>query len=348
VGIDQVACAPVKSRRWANALVLTCALLTFLPDRLASATEPEVSEVCRFTDERLTEISGLARSLRHPGTLWAVNDSSGGPYVYAIDERTCAVQARIELRGAAARDPEAIATGVDERGRPTIWVGDIGDNRDSWPTITLLALREPKRLADRAVAVRSWAFTYPDRPHDAETLLADPASARLWIATKQLASGALVALDSVIAGGDRALEVDRVGGLVTDGAVAPDGSRYVIRDYFDARIFEGLPPGREVMRIPLPAQPQGEAITWTADGEALLIASEGDDRLLRVQLPIAQQAAGSQESATALPTPPTGSATEAAGSMPLPTPLVIGAGVAVISLLLLLAEWARRRGGSAE
>jgi hypothetical protein len=37
--------------------------------------------------------------------------------------------------------------------------------------------------------------------------------------------------------------------------------------------------------IDLPVQPQGEAITWTSDGRALLIASERDDRLIRVEVP---------------------------------------------------------------
>jgi hypothetical protein len=34
--------------------------------------------------------------------------------------------------------------------------------------------------------------------------------------------------------------------------------------------------------MPLPEQVQGEAMTWTPDGTALIIASEGDDRMLQV------------------------------------------------------------------
>ena len=73
---------------------------------------------------------------------------------------------------------------------------------------------------------------------------------------------------------------------MTDGAISPDGSGYVLRDYGDAVLYAGLPPGREVARIPLPYQFQGEAITWAADGLSLLIAGERDDRLLRVALPV--------------------------------------------------------------
>jgi len=59
----------------------------------------------------------------------------------------------------------------------------------------------------------------------------------------------------------------------------------VLRDYLDVAVFEGLPPGTRSSTFALPFQPQGEAITWTPDGRSLLVASERDDRLLRVALP---------------------------------------------------------------
>jgi hypothetical protein len=72
--------------------------------------------------------------------------------------------------------------------------------------------------------------------------------------------------------------------MITDGAVSPDGSRFVLRDYVDAYVYSGLPPGRDPRTVYLPFQPQGEAITWTSDGSALLVASERDNRLLRVPI----------------------------------------------------------------
>lgn len=48
---------------------------------------------------------------------------------------------------------------------------------------------------------------------------------------------------------------------------------------------DGTPPGGSPAVIALPAQPQGEAVTWTPDGDALLVASERDDRLMRVPVP---------------------------------------------------------------
>ena len=343
-------------RCWISSGLLVALLLVLtLPSAVRAQAQTEYTEVCRFADTRLAEISGLTRSVRHPNVLWALNDSSGGPFLYAVDERSCEILARLRLAGAQARDFEAIAAGRDARGRPTIWVGDIGDNRDSWPSVQVLAVREPKRLSDRTVPIRPWSFTYADRPHDAETLLADPASPRLWVVTKQLASGALVSLAPVLDGGTSTREVSRVGGLVTDGAISPDGSRYVLRDYVDARIFSGPPPGRELQRIALPAQPQGEAITWSAAGDALLIASEGDDRLLRIPVPVESRptAEPTSEPTSGPTTKPTSGPTAestlpSTGPPPAVTIVLVLLAVVALSVLMLIAERARRRDGTAE
>ena len=244
--------------------------------------------VCRFTDTRFTEISGLATSVSHPGVLYLHNDSGDGPFIYAVDSSSCATLATLTVRGMDPRDAEAIATGRDAKGRAVIWFADIGDNRDSWPYVTIYQMREPRTLADKTLKATAFRVTYDDIPHNAEALLANPMKPQLWIVTKQLAHGSLYSLPVPLREGvvNRAQKIRREGGLVTDGSVSPDGQRYVLRDYDDAYVYAGLPPGRLVATVPLPFQVQGEAITWAPDGRSLLIASERDKRLLRVTLPM--------------------------------------------------------------
>jgi hypothetical protein len=243
--------------------------------------------VCSFKDPRFTEISGIATSTQHPHTIWLHNDSSGGPFIYAVDSRTCATRATIKITGAKARDFESIAVGSDKRGRPVIWLGDIGDNRDNWPNVEVLRILEPANLNSQSVSAKTFRFTYRDRSHNAETLLADPFKPLLWVVTKQLAHGSLYALPDPLRPNvvNIASKLRAEGGLITDGAISPDGTKYVLRDYVDAVVYSGLPPGREIARIALPYQFQGEAITWSADSRSLLIASERDDRLLKVNIP---------------------------------------------------------------
>ncbi|MDP2287054.1 MAG: hypothetical protein Q8M73_00600 [Actinomycetota bacterium] len=227
----------------------------------------------------------MTRSQSFPGVLYVHNDSSGGPYIYAVDERTCKTLATLKIAGSRARDYEAIATGTDAKGRAVIWLGDLGDNLDSWPYVELLRIPEPRALKSQTLNSRTVRVTYPDRPHNAEALLADPKSLQVWIVTKQLAHGSLYSLPNPPGKLSKATAVSVEDGLITDGAVSPQGDRYVLRTYFDATVYAGLPPGRKPVTFDLPGQFQGEAITWTADGKALLIASERDARLLRVEIP---------------------------------------------------------------
>ena len=245
-----------------------------------------VAVQCRFSDSRFTEISGMTYSQRHADVLYLHNDSSGGPLVFAVDARTCRTRATLTISGIEARDLEAIGSGRDARGRPVLWVADIGDNRDSWPEVRLHRVREPRRLVDQTLRATTYRFTYPDRPHNAEAIMTDPASERVWVVTKQSARGRLYELpalrrDRVVV----ARPVEDAGAFVTDASISPDGSRFVIRDYVDAEVRTGLPPGSDPRTVYLPIQLQGEAVTWTPDGAALLVASERDARLLRVEVP---------------------------------------------------------------
>jgi len=253
---------------------------------VAHASDTNV--VCKFSDKRFTEISGLAASIRHPGVLYLHNDSGDGPFIYAVDSSTCRTLATFTVSGMNPRDAEAIATGRDSAGRPVIWFADIGDNLDSWPFVTIYEIREPKNLSDKKVDAASYSYTYGDIPHNAEALLANPTKPQLWVVTKQLAHGSLYQLPFPLStvGVNIARKIRREGGLVTDGSVSADGLRYVLRDYDDAYVYAGLPPGRLIATVPLPFQLQGEAITWAPDGRSLLIASERDRRLLRVTLPM--------------------------------------------------------------
>ena len=328
----------MRTWRWLVAMAAAVAITTPLPAVAADG----VTTVCRFDDARFAEISGMTYSQLHPGVLYLHNDSSGGPRIYAVDGRTCRTLATLTIEGIDARDIEAIGSGRDKSGRPVLWVADVGDNLDSWSEVRLHRVREPKKLRDRTLSSKTYRFTYSDRSHNAETILSDPNSLRVWVVTKQSARGRLYALPDPLSA-DRvniARPVRREGAFVTDGSVSPDGTRYVLRDYVDALTFVGLPPGSDPQTVYLPLQLQGEAITWTPDGTALLVAGERDDRLLRVELPVELPVAA------VMPSPsPTPAVESAPAQDPSPLPVLAGAVGLVLAagIVIATAEWRRRR-----
>ena len=246
----------------------------------ATAARAEVTELCRFDGTRLAEISGLAYSTLHEGIVWAHNDSGGGARLYALDIESCEIRAVLRVRGIEARDPEALAAGTSATGAPALWWGDIGDNTSSRGYVEVNEIPEPADLRNARVSATSYRVRLQDR-QDSEALLAD--GDRLWLIGKGLIQGNVWALPYPLRA-DRQVRARIVGteeGLVTDAAMRPGGG-YAVRDYSEVRIYSGNPPGTLEERMPLPEQVQGEAMTWTPDGTALIVASEGDDRLLRV------------------------------------------------------------------
>ena len=312
----------------------------------SAATAPKV--LCTFDSTVLPELSGMAPSIRHRGVFWVHNDSSGGPVIYAISGISCAIVATVTLASVPGRDIEAIASGRNSDGVPVLWVGDIGDNKDSWEYVRLYELPEPTYLVDQTLDVRTWRFTYPDGPHNAEALLADPRRPRLWVVTKGLAAGVMYELPALppINLGDvwrEPLVLKPVGdadGLISDGAVSSDGSRFVLRDYLNATIYSGFPPGTKVSTVELPVEPQGEAITWTKGGRSLLTAGEKEGALWSVPLPREAWTRVAQKASD--PDPNGAGASEGSGlSKTTLLALLVLAGLVVV--LVLRVRAARRR-----
>jgi hypothetical protein len=273
----------MRSRQLAAVLAAVVLLGLAMP---AAGREVEGAGVAvRLEDPRILESSGLALSRRHRGVLWTHNDSGDGPELYAVgsDGRTLAT---LTLAGVEARDWEAMAAGRDERGRPALFVGDIGDNQDLWPEVAVYRVAEPARLRDAAVPAVRYRLRYADGPRDAEALLVDPRSDRLYVATKEAGGGGLYRAPARLRSDQVNLlrRVARVPPVVTDGAFLPDGRGFVLRDYQGAYVYTA--PGRRVGELPLPLQYQGESLTVSADGRSLLVGSEGPaSEVWRVPLP---------------------------------------------------------------
>jgi Tol biopolymer transport system component len=314
----------------AAALAALCWLAVAAP-----AQEVEGAEVVvRLEDPRIYESSGLALSRRHQAVLWTHNDSGGAPELYAVGADGEKL-ATLTLAGAQARDWEAIAAGRDDRGRPALFVGDIGDNNGVWPEVAVYRVAEPAELRDATVPAVRFRLRYADGPRDAEALLVDPRGNRLYVATKDAAGGSLYRAPARLRTGQVNVlrRVTRVPPLITDGAFAPDGRGFVLRDYQGAFVYAA--PGRRVGDFALPLQFQGESITVSADGRSVLAGSEGpSSEVWRVPLPA---------SALARVTPTTRAAS-AGATAPAGRPAGPGGGrwgraalVAVAAALALLA-----------
>lgn len=290
---------PPRRRRFVRAAaalaVAGCGVLAPAPAHAARGGEIAF----RMGDSRITESSGLAVSVRHPGITYTHNDSGGVAQLFAVDGqgRTRAV---LTLAGAGARDWEAMALGKDERGRPAIYVADIGDNLGgAWPYVTVYRIPEPAALENRTVRATAFRLRYADGPRNAETMMINPRTNRLYVASKLFGGAVYEAPATLRAGSANTLrKVGDAPAMATDGAFSPDGRTCVIRTYFNATLYSvdgNGRPGKALETLDLPMQKQGESIAYAADGRSLLVGSEGSNQPV-YEVPLPQEARPSPSS----------------------------------------------------
>jgi hypothetical protein len=318
------------------AAILVCLALP-APARAQEGGEATVT--LRLQDPRIYESSGLALSRRHQAVLWTHNDSGDDPRLYAVGAEGRTV-ATLTLAGVDARDWEALAAGRDDRGQPALFVGDIGDNQGLWPDVSVYRVPEPARLGDTTVPAVRYRLRYPDGAHNAEALLVNPRSNRLYVATKDVAGGGLYRAPARLRPGqvNTLRRVASVPPVVTDGAFTPDGRGFVLRDYQAAHLYRT--GGRRAGSFELPLQFQGESITVAADGRSVLAGSEGpESEVWRVPIPTSALA---RVTPTTRPPPaasaPPGSTGRGGGATP-----ILAAGAAALVLVAGLAVVALRR-----
>jgi hypothetical protein len=295
---------------------------------------PEGHRVLSFDDPAIVEASAL---VVQDGLFLTTNDSGDTGRVFAVvrSGRTVGVT----HWSADPTDTEALAPG----GHGFVWVGDIGDNDARRSSVDIA--RIPVGRGDRTVPATTYHLTYPDGATDAETLMRDPTTGHLYIASKNVFGGLLYAVPEHLdpTGDNRLKVVGRVLPVATDGSFFPDGRHLVVRNYSTAVVY-AWPSLQPVGSFPLPAQQQGEGIAVADDGK-VYVSSEGlRSPVLQVTLPpkIAAAVAPAVSASPGTPSPGgTSSSTPADPSETEPAsrdawPWVAGGLLALVALVVLL------------
>lgn len=321
----------------------------------AAAQSAQPVTQCAIADKRLAELSGLVADSDH---WYAVNDSLSRATVVVLG-KDCTVK-RLITGPTDPYDVEDLARAPDG----TFWLSDTGDNNKKRATVALIALTAQGRST-------LYRLTYPDGPHDTEALLLDQhgvphlitknplGTAGIYRPVGALASPGPTALEQV--GSIRLTATTTPGGplpgvvgsvVITGAAATLDGSIVAVRTYTDAYLF-AVTDGdlvaalsRPPVRVPLPNEPQGEAIAFEPDG-ALVSASEGVGQPVRVVSGAADLVAPRSVPASSKPDAGTDTAADQPGGKDgLPAiPALAFTGVLIGGVMMLMSRRRRRRGG---
>ncbi|OJW13887.1 hypothetical protein [Mucilaginibacter sp. 44-25] len=249
----------------------------------ASTTNDLVNQTYR-------ELSGLAAGRTNAGLLYTHEDSGNGPEVYITDAKGRDL-GRIILDGVNNRDWEDIVCGPGpDATKNYIYVAEIGDNDVAYRSVSIYRFVEPDLTGANAQTVKHVTpeiipCVYPGGALNAETLMIDPLTKDLYIATKQVSKSTLyVARYPQSTNSTTTLTplANFPFDLLTAGDISADGSEIVIRNtgqiwYWKRQANESVV--NAMLRQPQDApygrdEPQGESICFSAIGDGYFTISE--------------------------------------------------------------------------
>jgi hypothetical protein len=239
----------------------------------------------------LLEISGVAASRVNPGMLYIHNDSGNPNQVYLTDANGDN-KGTLTLTQYANRDWEDIAVGPGPvSGVNYVYVADIGDNYSQYSSVYIYRFREPV-LTGKTIPYIANIDTadkielkYPDGPRNAETLMVDPATRDIYIASKEN-SFSQVYVAKYPQSTTSATTMTPVAKLyfnkATGGDISPDGTEMLLRSnqliwYWKFPAGTGIAAGWLMKPQIAPYannEPQGEGIGFAADGSGYYTDTE--------------------------------------------------------------------------
>ena len=255
--------------------------------------------VGRIQSNEINESSGLASSLCQPGVMWTHNDSGDDAFIFAINAKGAHL-GTWRVKSARNDDWEDIASYKDGTGVCYLYIGDIGNNKKDVAHQTIYRVKEPQVSPDAVSSSKKSPietepaaqalFNYPEAVHDAETLMVLQATGDVYVLTKRVDGPSIVFKMQPQFGSATPTVAQRVGevslpavpnGLLTGGAIAPDGKRAILCDYSSAyelqlgssTNFDDIWKQKPVP-VNLGERKQGEAVTFSADGGSIYATSE--------------------------------------------------------------------------
>jgi hypothetical protein len=259
-----------------------------------------VNPAYQIESDEISESSGLAASQCQPNVFWTHNDSGDGPYIYAINSKGENL-GTWQVKNAENKDWEDMASFKNGGGQCFLYIGEIGNTdklersqhvvyRVPEPVISAGDADSKKGNARNTEPAEAMNFKYSDKKNDAEALMVHPNTGEIYILTKQRSNpsgvyklgnafGSAVTVAQKIAD----LSVPAVpNGLLTGGAISPDGKRVTVCDY-SAAYELALPDGainfdeiwqRKPAAIDLGIRKQGETVTYSSNGTSIFATSE--------------------------------------------------------------------------
>ncbi|MBV4357584.1 hypothetical protein [Pinibacter aurantiacus] len=265
--------------------------ITQLEYCLSFATIPVVDTMQR---QEYNELSGIASSVMNPGVLYVHEDNAGTNTIPLTNAHGDDL-GKLVLDNISTRNIEDIRVAPGpEAGKSYIYLADIGDNNASRKTITVYRFVEPvlKDLSGSSAvhiqAIDKIELAYPKNAVNAETLLVDPVTKDIFVASKETSRSTIYTAtypqslsNTTVLKAVVKTDLD----LLTSGDISPDGSEILLRNKGQIWYWKrtaGQSVAQAILMAPQTApyagnEHQGEGICFMYDGGGYVTDTEIKD-----------------------------------------------------------------------
>ena len=243
----------------------------------------------------ISEASGIAASRKNPGVFWTHNDSGGQNRIFAFNSSGKHL-GTYTIAMIQNRDWEDIAVAPGPvPGEQYIYIANIGDNSVRYDVKYIYRITEPRVSPDQSPIdtalynAEKLPFQYIDGNRNAETLMIDPLTLDIFIASKESVTkiyrvpwpytfyaAPTVNVDTL------EIAASILFGTAVGGDISPNGREILIKKkniiYYWQReegqtIAEALK--NSISSVPYIQESQGEAVCWAHDSSGYYTLSEG-------------------------------------------------------------------------
>ena len=276
-----------------NFIIIVILTIIFISNSFAQDFGERV-DMGIIESDLITEASGIAASRKNPGVFWTHNDSGGKNRIFAFNSSGKHL-GTYTIALIQNRDWEDIAVGPGPDGEQYIYIADIGDNSVRYDVKYIYRIREPHVSADQEPIdtvlynAENHPFQYVDGNRNAETLMIDPLTLDIFIASKEsltkvyhlpwpytFYSAPTLNVDTLEIGTHILIST------AEGGDISPDGREILIKKsnviYYwqrgeDQTIVDALK--NPISSVPYIKEPNGEAVCWAYDLSGYYTLSEG-------------------------------------------------------------------------
>ncbi|MET4082611.1 hypothetical protein ABIB40_002571 [Pedobacter sp. UYP30] len=251
-----------------------------------------VAKTCFLQDKSLVEQSGVASSGINESILYIHQDSGNAPVVNIINTDGKSI-GKITLLGVQNRDWEDIAVGPGpEKDKSYIYVGNIGDNDAVYPEVTIYRFLEPeiaKGDEQQNFSITQFdriTLKYPNAPRNAESLMIDPLSKDIYIASKESNHSYVYKASYPQSTSSTTMLIPLVElpfDKITGGDISPDGQEILLRS--KAGVWYWHRSNGETISTTLLKTPTAVSINPEHQGEGICFAHNGSGFYTNSEVP---------------------------------------------------------------